>query len=99
MAAQKVTMESFAKTLSNFVDRIVVDRSGLSGAFDVDFDFTPLQSPLGVQHGPGVSAPDPSTPPPSIFTALQEQLGLKLESQTEPADVLIIDHVEQPSPN
>jgi uncharacterized protein (TIGR03435 family) len=98
MAAQKVTIESLARSLNNFVDRIVLDKTGLSGNFDVDFSFTGTQSPFGGQRGPDAGASDPAAPP-SIFTALQEQLGLKLESQTAPVDVLVIDHVERPSEN
>jgi bla regulator protein blaR1 len=60
------------------VGRIVLDRTDLSGAFDLDLEWTP---------GKGSS----------IFTALQEQLGLKLDSRREPVDVLTIDHVERPT--
>jgi uncharacterized protein (TIGR03435 family) len=98
MATQKVTMEVFAGILGNYVDRIVVDQTGLTGVFDLDFEFTPLQTPVGIPRGPDSGAPDPSAPP-LIFTAVQEQLGLKLEPQTSLVDVLVIDHVEQPSEN
>jgi uncharacterized protein (TIGR03435 family) len=90
-------MEMLGPFLSQSVDRTVVDRTGLSGAFDFTLEFAPDLGP-GAQPGGTASAPDPSAPP-SIFTALQEQLGLKLEPQTGPVDVLVIDHVEQPSEN
>jgi uncharacterized protein (TIGR03435 family) len=70
--------------------RNVVDRTGLAGSFDLTLLFQPIQT---------ASTPSDLTGPPSIFTALQEQLGLKLESTTGPVDVLVIDHVEEPSPN
>jgi uncharacterized protein (TIGR03435 family) len=97
MMGQKITIETLASSLSRQLERVVVDRTGLSGVFDVNLDF----APQGLPGGPLVtdaSAADPSGPP-SIFTAIQEQLGLKLEPTTGPLDVLIIDHVERPSEN
>jgi uncharacterized protein (TIGR03435 family) len=75
----------------------VANRTGLSGAFDFTIEFAPELGP-GSQLGTTASASD-SSGPPSLFTALQEQLGLKLESQTGAVDVLVIDHVEEPLPN
>jgi uncharacterized protein (TIGR03435 family) len=98
MAAQRVTMDTLSRVLGQFVDRMVVDHTGLTGAYDLDFEFTPVQTPPGFQPGSVPDTGDPSAPP-LIFTAVQEQLGLKLESQTAPVDVLVIDHVEQPSEN
>ena len=99
MAATKTTLEALAGTLSNFVDRPVVDRTGLTGLYDLELDFTPVQTPFPPgPGGPAPAAPD-SNSPPLIFTALQEQLGLKLKPETAPGDVLVIDHVEEPSPN
>jgi uncharacterized protein (TIGR03435 family) len=91
LVGQNVTMGKLANTLSVLVDRDVVDRTGLNGTFDLTLHFqrAELDDP---------NASDPSGPP-SIFTALQEQLGLKLESTTGPVNVLVIDHVEQPSEN
>jgi uncharacterized protein (TIGR03435 family) len=90
-----VTMSQVASALQG--DRLVVDRTGLSGQFDLTLSYTPDQMP---SQGPPPGAPplppiDPNGP--SIFTALQEQLGLKLESTKGPVDVLVIDHVEHPS--
>ena len=91
------TMEGLAAQLNGLVDRPVLDRTRLNGAFDVTLEYTP---DVGQMSPPqtDASAPDPSAPP-SIFTAIQQQLGLKLVPQTGPVDVLVIDHIEEPSPN
>jgi uncharacterized protein (TIGR03435 family) len=99
--AQAITMGQFAATLARLsntgmsLDKPVVDGTGLSGVFDATLQFTPDRIPVG----PG--APETPIDPdgPSIFTALQEQLGLKLEPRTGPVDFLVIDRAEQPSEN
>ena len=93
----RITMDMLGQFLRQSVDRTVVDRTGLSEVFDFTLEFAPELGP-GSQRSTAASASDPSTPP-AIFTALQEQLGLKLESQKGPVNVIVIDHVEQPSPN
>ena len=78
------------------IDRPVLDRTGLTGTYDVDLVFTPAQP------GPGVAGAALAVAPSdvlSIFTAVQEQLGLRLESRREPVDVVVIDSVERPTPN
>jgi uncharacterized protein (TIGR03435 family) len=86
-----------AKAISWFdqIDRTVVDRTGLSGVFDITVNYEP--SVPGAQADVNAGA-DPSLPS-TIFTALREQLGLRLEPQTGPVDVLVIDHIERPSAN
>ncbi len=99
MAGGGFPMSQLAQTLSQFVQRVVVDRTGLTGNYDLDLTWTPDQMPQG--------APPPGAPPfpavdpngPSIFTALQEQLGLKLDAQRGPVDVLVVDSVERPTPD
>jgi uncharacterized protein (TIGR03435 family) len=93
-------MPQFANTLGMFAGRIVVDRTGLEGAYDVDLTWTPDQMPQrppGAPEGPaqfnGVAI-DPNGP--SLFTAVQEQLGLKLDSQRGPVEIMVIDSVEKP---
>jgi uncharacterized protein (TIGR03435 family) len=66
-----------------------VDHTGITGVFDIDLTWTPEQGSVG---SPRI---DPNGPP--IFVAIQEQLGLKLESHKGPVDVLVIDHVEHPT--
>jgi len=83
-----------ANGLSRMTGRMVVDRTGLTGNFDLTLTFAAEQRS---QASPDLPAPDPSAP--SLFTALQEQLGLKLESTKGPVDVLVIDHVERPTPD
>jgi uncharacterized protein (TIGR03435 family) len=85
LVARNVTMGMLAAQLAGRVlDRPVLDRTEIAGKFDVDLEWTPVErADLG----------------PSIFTALQEQLGLKLETQKGVVDVLVIDHVERPSAN
>ena len=96
--AAEVTMETLAKSLSYYqqIDRPVVDKTGLNGTFDITLDYVPFAR--GGQPSSDASTSDPSLPS-TIFEALQEQLGLKLVSQTGPVDVLVVDHVEEPSPN
>jgi uncharacterized protein (TIGR03435 family) len=79
--------------LSTNVQRVVIDRTGLDGTFELDLEFTPDRAslPLSADAVPQVSDQ------PSIFTALQDQLGLKLESERGPVDVVVIDHVERPT--
>jgi uncharacterized protein (TIGR03435 family) len=91
-------LAQLATTLSQIVGRVVQDRTGLSGQFDFELSFTPEQMP----QGPPPGANGPPLPPidpngPSLFTALQEQLGLKLESTKGSVDVLVIDRVEPPT--
>jgi bla regulator protein blaR1 len=77
------------------LDRPVLDKTGLTGNFDFDLAWTPNETQFG---GKGATMPaDPDSP--DIFTAVQEQLGLRLESQKDPVDVLAIDHAEKPSAN
>ena len=98
----RITMAEVAdKWLPMYAGRTIVDRTGLSGGFDLGIDFDNRPVP-GVGPGGGFpSAPQAAEPSNkvSIFTALEEQLGLKLEPQTRPAEVLVIDHVERPTPN
>lgn len=76
----------------------VVDKTGLTGKYDLEISFAPIQNaPAGVVAGANPQATDPSGP--SIFTALQEQLGLKLNSAKTQEEVLVIDHVERPTEN
>jgi uncharacterized protein (TIGR03435 family) len=76
------------------VSRNVLDRTGRPGTFDVELQYAPdrLQIP-----GPNAPAVDPAGV--SVFTAVREQLGLKLESTRAPVDVLVVDHVERPTPD
>jgi uncharacterized protein (TIGR03435 family) len=76
----------------------IIDKTGLTGSFDFHLQWTPSDSgPAGPDgnSSSGISDSDK----PSLFTALQEQLGLKLESQKGPVDVIVIDHIDPPSPN
>ena len=80
------------------VRRIVVDRTGLTGAFEGTLDWTPTDS---VEPSNQLDALSPPPPPDgaSIFTALQEQLGLKLAASTAPVEVIVIDKIEHPTAN
>lgn len=103
--ATQITLEQLADGLSNIMGRKVVDKTGLTGAFDVHLEWRPDESTAGLAGlvGPpplgeqGNAAADSSGA--SIFTVLQEQLGLKLESQKGPVEILVVDHAEKPSEN
>jgi uncharacterized protein (TIGR03435 family) len=92
-----MTMNDLSVWFSKLLDRAVLDRTGLSGAFSVEAQFT-------TEGLPGLPAPPPGferlmSESPSIFVAIQDQLGLKLESTKGPVDVLVIDHVDKPTPD
>jgi uncharacterized protein (TIGR03435 family) len=95
------TMTEFAGFLqARVLDRPVVDQTGVSGKFDFTLDWRPDLSQLG----PPGATPPPQLPPevearPDLFTAIQEQLGLKLESSRAPVEAYVIDKVEKPSEN
>ena len=93
------SLAQLTQMLSQFTQRIVIDRTGLEGHFDIDLTFTPERLPQGMP--PPGAPPLPSIDPngPSLFTAVQEQLGLKLETERAPVEVLVIDHVERPTPD
>jgi uncharacterized protein (TIGR03435 family) len=84
------TMEMFVRLLRPSAGRLVIDKTGLKGSYRISL-------PLNIMSTRGLQTPDDSAP--SIFTALQEQLGLKLESSRAVRDVLVIDHIERPSEN
>jgi uncharacterized protein (TIGR03435 family) len=88
----KLTAGDLAGSLSFFLGRLVLDKTALTGKYDIALQWTP--EPVQTQ-----SAAPPEAGPPSIFTALQEQLGLKLESAKGPVKTLVIDHVARPSEN
>jgi len=80
--------------LASVVQRPVVDRTGLTGRYDIELHWT-MDAPTGASETNAPPAPPGDAP--SIFTAVQEQLGLKLESTKGPVEVLVIDHVERPT--
>jgi uncharacterized protein (TIGR03435 family) len=87
-------LDEFAKLLGVTLGRPVVDRTGITGTFDFHLEFALDENTPNVRLEPSDEPPGPS-----IFTALQEQLGLKLASARGPAEFLVIDHVERPSEN
>ena len=101
--AEGAAIDMLTSTLSNVLGRPVIDRTGLKGDYDFKLQWTPDPSQSGGFGGPpppGVEAPPPPDPNgPSIFTAIQEQLGLRLESQKGPVDLIVIDRVEKLSEN
>jgi uncharacterized protein (TIGR03435 family) len=95
----KRTLGNFARFMQFVVmDKPVVDKTGIAGEFDFELKWTPDESQF---NGMGfrVPVPDGTAPLPGLFTAIQEQLGLKLEPQKTQTEVLVIDHVERPSEN
>jgi uncharacterized protein (TIGR03435 family) len=90
-------MKDFAGLLQEVVlDKPVVDQTGIKGRYDFTLKWAPDFSQFGGHVPPPTEAPDA---PPSLFTAVQEQIGLKLDTTKTMVDVLVIDHVEKPSEN
>jgi uncharacterized protein (TIGR03435 family) len=96
--ANTFTMPAFASLVSRHVDRLVIDRTGLEGRFDFELEASEIKAPPNYKPGPSDLALPPAAGP-SIFIAVREQLGLKLEPQTTPVPVVVIDHAERPTPN
>ncbi|HEY4356736.1 MAG TPA: TIGR03435 family protein [Acidobacteriaceae bacterium] len=94
--ASGVTMQQLAANLSNHLERLVIDKTGLTERFDFNMGWTPDRLPTAAPP-PGIPPVDPNGP--SLVTALQEQLGLKVEAGRGPVDVLVIESVERPTPN
>ena len=104
------TMDNMANTLSNFMDRPVTNLTGLTGNYTIDLQWSGDERPAGLVRGPGPgpggpppgaggggegAAHDEFADAPSIFTALQDKLGLRLEPRKEPVDILIIENAEK----
>jgi uncharacterized protein (TIGR03435 family) len=100
LTATGVELSALVNILSRAAGRMVVDKTGLSGRWDYKLQWTPDNNegpaPPG---GPPAGAPPPETSGPDLFTAIQEQLGLKLEAQKAPVDIIVIKHIEKPSEN
>lgn len=100
-----LSTSSLANMLSQQLGSTVADNTGLKGTYDFTLDWTPDLGQGQIMGGLETGPPPSGSPPPaeengpSLFTALQEQLGLKLEVHKESIDVIVIDHIEQPSPN
>ena len=97
-------LSQLTMVLTNMTNRFVVDRTGLTGNFDVDLQWTPQGMRIG--RPPGDNPPGPAFPAPppdangaTLETAIQEQLGLKLDPQRGPVPVLVIERAEQPAPD
>jgi uncharacterized protein (TIGR03435 family) len=104
--AKEATMEQLSQLISQQISATVVDKTGLTGKYDLTLSFLPdnmmlnghMMRPDGGAGGDGgAQAQEPVGP--SVFTAVQEQLGLKLEAEKQAVDVIVIDHIEQPSAN
>ena len=96
LPARNASMDDFVSMLQRAVlDRPVVNKTGLPGRYDFDLEWAPDETQFGGE-APVASADAPSAP---LFTAIQEQLGLKLEATRGPVSALIVDHVDQPSSN
>jgi uncharacterized protein (TIGR03435 family) len=94
IAGSDDTVAILARELARSLGRVVLNQTALVGRYDLTLRWTPDDRPPPMLNGD----PDPN-PPPDIFTAIQEQLGLKLESARGPVPVLVIDHAEMPSEN
>jgi uncharacterized protein (TIGR03435 family) len=86
VTAHEISVEALAANLSFTIGRIVVNKTGIEGGYDFTLDYAP-------------EGADASDTRPSIFTALEEQLGLKLVPSRGPVDVIVVDHIERPTEN
>jgi uncharacterized protein (TIGR03435 family) len=94
ISAIRMDMDTLASRLTglNAAGRVVTNGTGLTGEFDIDLFWSPARTAVGGSVPPEVDGP-------SLFTAVQEQLGLKLQPRTELQDVFVVDYLERPTPN
>jgi uncharacterized protein (TIGR03435 family) len=101
--AQGVSVAVIIPTLTGFVGLPVLDKTGLAGNYDFKLQWTREDSQLQTSAASSSSGQPPPAPPdsagPNLFTAIQQQLGLKLEPGKGPVEVIVIDHIERPSGN
>jgi uncharacterized protein (TIGR03435 family) len=91
ITARAIPISTFVSLLQNRIDRVILDKTNLNGLFDIDLKCSRELRPDG--------AASPDMAAPSLSTAIQEQLGLKLESSKGPVEILVIDSVGKPSEN
>jgi uncharacterized protein (TIGR03435 family) len=99
MKGTRARMATLSVVLSRQLQRPVLDHTNLTGMYDFEMTFTPESGCGSAQPDSGTSVAEAALARPSIFTAIQEQLGLKLESVRGPVEVIVIDRVEKPDPN
>ncbi|MGB2662896.1 MAG: TIGR03435 family protein [Candidatus Acidiferrum sp.] len=105
VTGQGLPVSALARLLTQQLGRTVIDKTGLTAKYDFTLKWTPDESEAAMFRGadPGpqgsTSTTSADSSGPSIFTAIQEQLGLRLEAQKGPVEILVIDHAEQPSEN
>jgi len=97
MQGGKIAMAELARSLSLVMNRTVIDRTGFGGLSDIQLSFLPDDSTAAMPPPPPEAAPALEMKAPSILTALQEQLGLRLESTRGPVEVIVVDHAQRPS--
>lgn len=96
MPAKNASIADFVSVLQRAIlDRPVVDKTGLSGRYDFNLEWAPDESQFNGDVRP---APSDATDPP-FFTAIEQQLGLRLEATRGPIDTLVVDHADPPTPN
>ncbi|HKV49191.1 MAG TPA: TIGR03435 family protein [Candidatus Acidoferrales bacterium] len=103
LTAKEASLDRLASMLSYQFDRPVINQSGIKGTYTFTLQWTP-DAGTGLGGRPILPPPEPSQSPPdrsgaSIFTAIHEQLGLKLESKRVPTDTIVVDRAHQPTPN
>jgi uncharacterized protein (TIGR03435 family) len=103
LTTQMTNMTGLAANLANIVGRTVIDKTGLAGMYDLMLEWSPDENQVANFQSIGVpesfGAPPPDWQGPTLFTALEEQLGLKLESQKAPVEMFQIERVERPTEN
>ena len=93
------TLADITSVLSRMLGRTVIDKTGNSGKFDIHLEWTPDESQTQLFSPDGTKPPAADSSGPSIFAAVQEQLGLKLEAQKGPVEILAVERAERPSAN